>query len=51
MEEEEMRVAIGNDHTAVDLKNEVMDYVKSLGHEVVNLGTDSSESCHYPGYG
>ncbi len=46
-----MRVAIGNDHTAVDLKNEVMDYVKSLGHEVVNLGTDSSESCHYPVYG
>ena len=46
-----MKVAIGNDHTAVDLKMEVMEYVKSLGHEVVNLGTDSTESCHYPIYG
>ena len=46
-----MKVAIGNDHTAVDLKMEVMGFVKSLGHEGVNLGTDSTESCHYPVYG
>ncbi len=46
-----MKIAIGNDHTAVDLKMEVMEYVKSLGHEVVNMGTDSKESCHYPEYG
>lgn len=46
-----MKIAIGNDHTAVDLKMEVMEYVKSLGHEVVNMGTDSRESCHYPEYG
>lgn len=46
-----MKIAIGNDHTAVDLKMEVMEYVKNLGHEVVNLGTDSTESCHYPVYG
>lgn len=46
-----MKIAIGNDHTSVDLKMEVMEYVKGLGHEVVNLGTDSQESCHYPVYG
>lgn len=46
-----MKIAIGNDHTAVDLKMEVMEYVKSLCHEVVNMGTDSKESCHYPEYG
>ena len=46
-----MKIAIGNDHTAVDLKMEVMEYVKSLGHEVVNMGTDSKESCQYPEYG
>ena len=46
-----MKVAIGNDHTAVDLKMEVMEFVKSLGHEVLNLGTDNTESCHYPVYG
>ena len=51
MKGDKMKIAIGNDHTAVDLKMEVMEYVKSLGHEVINLGTDSTESCHYPVYG
>lgn len=46
-----MRVAIGNDHAATDLKMEVMEYVKSLGHEVVNFGTDGYESCNYPEFG
>ncbi len=46
-----MKVAIGNDHAATDLKMEVMEYVKSLGHEVVNFGTDGHESCNYPEYG
>ena len=38
-----MKIVIGNDHAAVDLKKEIMDYVVSLGHEVVNYGTDSIE--------
>ena len=46
-----MKVAIGNDHAAVALKNEIMEYVQSLGHEVVNFGTDTNESCQYPEYG
>lgn len=46
-----MKVAIGNDHAAVVLKNEIMEYVQSLGHEVVNFGTDTNESCQYPEYG
>ena len=46
-----MKIAIGNDHSAVDMKNEVVEYLKSLGHEVVNFGTDSYESCNYPVYG
>ena len=46
-----MKIAIGNDHAAVALKNEIMEYVQSLGHEVVNFGTDTNESCHYPEYG
>ena len=32
-----MKIAIGNDHAATELKFIIMDYVKSLGHEVVNL--------------
>lgn len=46
-----MKIAIGNDHAATDLKMEVMEYVKSLGHEVINFGTDGYESCNYPEYG
>ena len=46
-----MKIAIGNDHAAVALKNEIMEYVQSLGHEVVNFGTDTNESCQYPEYG
>ena len=39
-----MRIGIGNDHTAVAMKNEISDYLRELGHEVVDYGTDSSES-------
>ena len=46
-----MRVAIGNDHAATALKMEIMEYVKDLGHEVINFGTDTNESCNYPEYG
>ena len=40
-----------NDHAAVDMKNEISEYLKEKGYEVVNYGTDSNESCDYPVYG
>ena len=46
-----MKIAIGNDHAAVELKNEIKAYLESLGHEVMNCGTDTSDSCDYPLYG
>ena len=46
-----MKIIIGNDHAATAMKFEIMDYLKELGHEVVNVGTDSNESCNYPEYG
>lgn len=46
-----MRIAIGNDHAATALKFEIMEYVKELGHEVVNFGTDTNDSCNYPEIG
>lgn len=46
-----MKIAIGNDHVAVGMKNEISEYLVSLGHEVINMGTDSSERCDYPVYG
>lgn len=46
-----MKIGIGNDHTSVDMKWEIVAYLESLGYEVVNYGTDSRESCDYPVYG
>ena len=46
-----MKIGIGNDHAAVEMKNEVVEFLKGLGHEVVNYGTDTHESCNYPEYG
>ena len=46
-----MKIEIGNDHTAVDMKNAISEYMKELGHEVVNYGVDTTESCHYPEIG
>ncbi|MDD3361992.1 MAG: ribose 5-phosphate isomerase B [Hespellia sp.] len=46
-----MKIGIGNDHAAVAMKNEIMEYVSELGHEVVNFGTDTTDSCDYPEYG
>lgn len=46
-----MRIGIGNDHSAVEMKQEITAYLEELGHEVVNYGTDSTTSCDYPEYG
>lgn len=46
-----MKIAIGNDHVAVSMKNEISAYLQSKGHEVVNFGTDSEKACDYPVYG
>ena len=42
------KLAIGNDHAAVELKNEIMNYLVEKGYEVINVGTDESSSFHYP---
>lgn len=51
LEEEKMKIGIANDHSAVDMKNEIVKYLLEKGYEVVNYGTDATESCHYPIYG
>ena len=43
-----MKLAIGNDHVAVDFKNEIKAYLEEKGHEVINVGTDTSERFNYP---
>ena len=43
-----MKIGIGNDHTAVEMKLAIKAFLEELGHEVVNYGVDITESCHYP---
>ncbi|MBR3560165.1 MAG: ribose 5-phosphate isomerase B [Oscillospiraceae bacterium] len=43
-----MKLAIGNDHAAVEMKNIIMEYLKGKGIEVVNVGTDTAERFDYP---
>ena len=45
-----MKIAIGNDHAGVELKNHISEHLIKQGHEVVNFGTDSTESTSYPIY-
>lgn len=45
-----MKVAIGNDHSAVEYKNELVKYMQELGVEVINYGTDTNESVDYPDF-
>jgi ribose 5-phosphate isomerase B len=45
-----MKIFIASDHAGVELKQAVINYLKSLKHEVVNLGTDSADSVDYPDY-
>ena len=46
-----MRIGIENDHSAVDMKNEIKAYLEGQGYEVINYGTDTNASCDYPEYG
>ncbi len=43
-----MIISIGNDHTAVKHKFEIIKFLESKRHQVVNFGTDTTESIDYP---
>jgi len=44
-------IAIGNDHGGLDYKNRLMKFLKDHGYEVINVGTDTEDSCDYPVFG
>ena len=45
-----MKIAIGNDHGGVELKRHLVQYLVGKGFEVVNFGSDVTESTDYPIY-
>lgn len=46
-----MKIAVGSDHGGFEYKNAIAKHLKELGHEVIDVGTYSLDSCHYPLYG
>ena len=46
-----MKIAIGCDHAAYDVKNKIKKLLNSFDYDVVDLGTDNGDSVDYPIYG
>lgn len=46
-----MKISIGCDHSALDLKNNIIKHLTDLGHEVIDRGTYTKDSCDYTDYG
>jgi ribose 5-phosphate isomerase B len=44
------KIAIGCDHGGFNLKKTVYDHLIKQGMDVIDLGTNSSESCNYPDF-
>ena len=45
-----MRITIGSDHAGFELKKALADYLRQQGHELVDVGTDSTAPVDYPDY-
>ncbi len=46
-----MRIALSADHAGFEMKDQLADWLRADGHEVVDLGTNGPESVDYPRYG
>ena len=46
-----MRIALAADHAGYLLKDELAEWLRELGHEITDLGTNGPESVDYPMYG
>ena len=44
------RIAIGADHAGYELKQHLITRLQGLGHDVLDLGTNSTDSVDYPPY-
>ena len=45
-----MQLAVGSDHAGLELKGELVEHLRLLGHDVVDHGTHDSASIDYPDY-
>ena len=45
-----MRIAIGADHAGFEMKQNVVKFLRGLGHEVLDLGTNNTDPVDYPDF-
>ena len=43
-----MKIAIGSDHAGFQYKEKIKEFLRTLGHDVTDFGTDSEEPVDYP---
>ncbi len=43
-----MQIIIGSDHAGFELKKKLAGFLKEQKHAVIDIGTDSLDSCDYP---
>ena len=46
-----MRIVLTADHAGFEMKDQLADWLRADGHEVIDLGTNGPESVDYPRYG
>ena len=45
-----MKIVIGSDHAGYELKQQLIPVITELGHEVLDVGTDSTAAVDYPDF-
>ncbi len=45
-----MKIAVGSDHAGFELKRKLIDILRELGHQVVDVGTMNLDPVDYPDY-
>ncbi|HOP06957.1 MAG TPA: ribose 5-phosphate isomerase B [candidate division Zixibacteria bacterium] len=46
-----MKIAVASDHAGLEFKEEVKGILERMGHEVIDVGTYTKDSCDYPDFG
>jgi ribose 5-phosphate isomerase B len=44
------KIVIASDHAGYLLKDKIIEYLRSCGHDVIDLGTNSDQTVDYPDY-
>ena len=45
-----MKIALASDHGGLKLKTHLKNFLTKEGHEILDFGTDTTDSCDYPDY-